>query len=279
MPLTPVPSEEFPPLPEPLKHSPIYPDEPRDEQYSRARYVEGWNACVAEAKRLAADRAARAAESGVAIRLLAPQPAPLRGVVPGKVACAKCGFSLQRVTLYMGNGAVGPGGEEVEPCPNDGAPLLPVTWEQEVRECWTSLEQWCERAVAAEKLVAVGAEQEGRYATMIGDISEALGLTETEQFEANGADKILARIQALTTPRPEAAAQAERLTMPAKAAEARRLADEAKTWISQVVIAAHRRSPAQTQVTVEALEAFIDRLATLSADRAARSEAGEVDRG
>lgn len=41
--------------------------------------------------------------------------------------------------------------------------------------------------------------------------------------------------------------------------EAALLADEAKLWISQVCIAAHRRSPAQTKVAVEALEAFIDK--------------------
>lgn len=46
-------------------------------------------------------------------------------------------------------------------------------------------------------LLAAGAEQESRYATMIGEISDALGFTETEQFEAEGADKILASIAAL----------------------------------------------------------------------------------
>lgn len=46
--------------------------------------------------------------------------------------------------------------------------------------------------------------------------------------------------------------------------QADRLAEEAKTWISQVCIAAHRRSPAQTKVAVEALEAFIEALATLA---------------
>lgn len=46
--------------------------------------------------------------------------------------------------------------------------------------------------------------------------------------------------------------------------QADRLAEEAKTWISQVCIAAHRHSPAQTKVAVEALEAFIEALATLA---------------
>lgn len=89
--------------------------------------------------------------AGPVLKLLQPQPAPVRDVVPGKVACAKCNFSLQRVNLYVNAGTVGAGGEETEPCPNDGTPLLPVTWEQEARECWKSIEQWCDRAVAAEK--------------------------------------------------------------------------------------------------------------------------------
>lgn len=88
-------------------------------------------------------------------RLLAPQPPPARDVVPGKVHCSKCGFTLQRVNLYMGSGTTGPGGEETEPCPNDGTPLLPVTWEQEAREAMTMAEQQFDRAHALE---AAGAE-------------------------------------------------------------------------------------------------------------------------
>ncbi len=89
------------------------------------------------------------------VRLLAPRPAPARDVVPGKVHCAKCGFTLQRVNLYMLSGATGPGGEETEPCPNDGTPLLPVTWEQEAREAMRMAEQQFDRAHALE---AAGAE-------------------------------------------------------------------------------------------------------------------------
>ena len=88
------------------------------------------------------------------LRLLAAQPAPARDVVPGKVRCAKCAFSLQRVNLYLGNGAIGAGGEEVEPCPNDGTPLLPVTWEQEARESWAMAERCFDEAKAAAADVA-----------------------------------------------------------------------------------------------------------------------------
>lgn len=48
-------------------------------------------------------------------------------LVPGKMRCAKCKFGLTRVTLYTGNGAVGAGGNETEPCPNGCGPLWPVT--------------------------------------------------------------------------------------------------------------------------------------------------------
>jgi len=46
-------------------------------------------------------------------------------------------------------------------------------------------------------LLANGSARENDLAGMIGEISDTLGLTETEQFEANGANKILARITAL----------------------------------------------------------------------------------
>lgn len=88
------------------------------------------------------------------MRLLATQPAPARDVVPGKVHCAKCGFTLQRVNLYMLSGTTGAGGEETEPCPNDGTPLLPITWEQEAREAMTMAEQQFDRAHALEEAAA-----------------------------------------------------------------------------------------------------------------------------
>lgn len=55
--------------------------------------------------------------------------------------------------------------------------------------------------------------------------------------------------------------RASRSRAASEPSEVARLVEKAKLWISQVAIAAHRRSPAQTKVAVEALEAFIDRLA------------------
>lgn len=74
--------------------------------------------------------------------------------VPGKMRCALCKFVLTRVSLYMGNGAVGPGDNKTEPCPNGCGPLWPLTWEQEARDGYAIGEQLMERALAAEAALA-----------------------------------------------------------------------------------------------------------------------------
>lgn len=72
---------------------------------------------------------------------------------PGVLRCAKCGFRLVSNWLNASDGTVSPR-ETTEHCPNDGAPMWRVTWEEECREsdkCW---EQQVERAVAAEAALA-----------------------------------------------------------------------------------------------------------------------------
>ena len=71
-------------------------------------------------------------------------------LVPGVVHCARCNFRLNRVTLYMGNGAIGPGGSETEQCPNGCGPMWPVTWKQEAEDAYKTAESQFERAKAAE---------------------------------------------------------------------------------------------------------------------------------
>lgn len=71
-------------------------------------------------------------------------------LVPGVVHCARCNFRLNRVTLYMGNGAIGPGGSETEKCPNGCGPMWPVTWKQEAEDAYKTAESQFERAKAAE---------------------------------------------------------------------------------------------------------------------------------
>jgi hypothetical protein len=80
-----------------------------------------------------------------------PATAPTPGIVPGKMRCAKCKFSLQRVSLNVNVGTVTAGGNATEPCPNGCGPLWPVTWEQEAREGWKDAEALFERAHKAEK--------------------------------------------------------------------------------------------------------------------------------
>ncbi len=61
--------------------------------------------------------------------------------VPGKMHCAKCKFTLNRVTLNARTGGVmATPGNEPEACPNGCGPLWPVTWEQEARECWAHID-------------------------------------------------------------------------------------------------------------------------------------------
>lgn len=112
------------------------------------------HAAQAEWVAMMAARSQQATAPAEPIRLLTPQPAPPRDVVPGKVHCSKCGFTLQRVNLYVNSGTTGAGGEETEPCPNDGTPLLPVTWEQEARDAWKVNEQFFDRMHLAELRLA-----------------------------------------------------------------------------------------------------------------------------
>lgn len=80
--------------------------------------------------------------------------APRIHLVPGKMHCARCKFSLIRKTLYVSSGDVGAGGNETEPCPNGCGPLWPVTWEQEARDGYVLMEGLLERAVRAEAALA-----------------------------------------------------------------------------------------------------------------------------
>ena len=81
----------------------------------------------------------------------APAGADVRrsDLVPGVMHCAKCKFQLNRVTLCVSDGNAYAGDNKTEPCPNGCGPLWPVTWEQEARNCWKTLEEMHERLQAA----------------------------------------------------------------------------------------------------------------------------------
>lgn len=76
---------------------------------------------------------------------------------PGVLRCAKCGFRLVSNVLNAATGNVHVH-DTTANCPNDGAPMWRVSWEEECREsdrCW---EQQVERAVAAEEALARAGE-------------------------------------------------------------------------------------------------------------------------
>lgn len=75
-------------------------------------------------------------------------------IVLGVMHCAKCNFELTRVTLYMGNGAVGPGDSNTEPCPNGCGPMWPVTWESRAREQMAVAERFFDEKQKAEAELA-----------------------------------------------------------------------------------------------------------------------------
>lgn len=74
--------------------------------------------------------------------------------VPNMLRCAKCNFELERLTLNAHTGAVGIGTNEPERCPNGCGPLWRVTWEQEAQYLGRRLNEWADRAIAAEKKLA-----------------------------------------------------------------------------------------------------------------------------
>lgn len=74
--------------------------------------------------------------------------------VPNMLRCAKCNFELERFTLNANTGAVGIGTNEPEHCPNGCGPLWRVTWEQEAQYLGKRMNEWADRAIAAEKRLA-----------------------------------------------------------------------------------------------------------------------------
>lgn len=62
------------------------------------------------------------------------QPVGPNLYVPGRGRCAKCGFELNSISLNVGDGSVTAGNTIGEKCPNDGAPLWRVSYEDAYRE-------------------------------------------------------------------------------------------------------------------------------------------------
>lgn len=111
----------------------------------------------------------------------APAGADVRrsDLVPGVMHCAKCKFQLNRVTLCVSDGNAYAGDNKTEPCPNGCGPLWPVTWEQEARNCWKTLEEMHERLQAA-PAAGITLEQ----------VEDAIGL-QSAAWDTIGAEKIV----------------------------------------------------------------------------------------
>lgn len=75
-------------------------------------------------------------------------------IVPGKMHCAKCDFSVLRTVLNVSTGNAYAGNNKTEPCPNGCGPLWPITWEQEARDGYKLCDQLFERAQVAEAALA-----------------------------------------------------------------------------------------------------------------------------
>jgi hypothetical protein len=105
----------------------------------RIAFTRGWQAAQAHAR----------AEMGAEI-------ARLKGLVYalGEMRCAKCKFKLFRRTLYVKSGAIGPGTNETEPCPNGCGPLWPVTWKEAAWEMGDRLEAMFAELQAARATLA-----------------------------------------------------------------------------------------------------------------------------
>lgn len=84
------------------------------------------------------------------IRAHLAAPPARSDLIPGKMRCAKCDFSLIRTTLNVTSGTAYAGGSETEPCPNGCGPLWPITWEQEARDGYKIMDSLFERAKKAE---------------------------------------------------------------------------------------------------------------------------------
>lgn len=100
-------------------------------------------------------------ERDLAAALVRAQKAEAALLCPGQMRCAKCKFELTRRTMYVQSGTIGAGTSETEPCPNGCGPLWPVTWEQEARSCYASLDRlFDEKQKAESDLAALRAENE-----------------------------------------------------------------------------------------------------------------------
>lgn len=73
---------------------------------------------------------------------------------PGEWRCPQCSFCLSKMTLNVKSGDVGVSGHDVfngEPCPNDGTPMVKVTWRERAGENYGAYVKLVDDVCAAAK--------------------------------------------------------------------------------------------------------------------------------
>lgn len=106
-------------------------------------------------------------------------------LVPGKLCCARCKFTLLRNVLHMPSGSIGAGTNETEPCPNGCGPLWPITWEQEAHDCYKLMEEFLNRAVKAEGALAAIDPKPAKAAEPVGMPDMSDDMLSPEQMQRN----------------------------------------------------------------------------------------------
>ena len=148
------------------------------------------------------DTPAKRAQAALREALAAPAGADVRrsDLVPGVMHCAKCKFQLNRVTLCVSDGNAYAGDNKTEPCPNGCGPLWPVTWEQEARNCWKTLEEMHERLQAAPAAGAVAGP--GDYTPLLDDEGRMMVGT-SHHYTAENIRALVAEYKALEAGGPD----------------------------------------------------------------------------
>ena len=74
--------------------------------------------------------------------------------MPASFVCDECGFRLEKRTMIAQTGEVGikKGGEEPDPCPNDGSAMRRVTFEEAYEESSNSANELMEALIESVKL-------------------------------------------------------------------------------------------------------------------------------
>lgn len=85
--------------------------------------------------------------------------------MPSSFVCPKCNFRLEKKLINPETGEIGirVGGEEAEPCPNDGQMMNRVTWKDAYSECGEFALERVQALHALDELLSACADGIRRY--------------------------------------------------------------------------------------------------------------------